>query len=71
MRRRFFPGLAILLSLLATVSSIDATAQDASSADAVNGGRIEIDWRDDGVWMTGPTTYVFSARLSRPFLDSL
>ena len=27
--------------------------------------------RDDGVWMTGPTAYVFSARLSRPFLDSL
>ena len=37
----------------------------------VDGGWLTLDWRDDGVWMTGPTTYVFSARLSRPFLDSL
>ncbi|MBT8418377.1 MAG: diaminopimelate epimerase [Silicimonas sp.] len=25
----------------------------------LDGGRIAIDWRDDGVWMTGPTAYVF------------
>ena len=25
----------------------------------LDGGRIEIDWRDDGVWMTGPTAHVF------------
>ena len=37
----------------------------------VDGGWLTLDWRDDGVWMTGPTAYVFSARLSRPFLDSL
>ncbi len=23
------------------------------------GGSLEIDWREDGVWMTGPTAYVF------------
>lgn len=23
------------------------------------GGRLEIDWREDGVWMTGPTAHVF------------
>ncbi|MEM7296551.1 MAG: diaminopimelate epimerase, partial [Pseudomonadota bacterium] len=22
-------------------------------------GDLEIDWRDDGVWMTGPTAHVF------------
>ncbi|MCF3592575.1 diaminopimelate epimerase [Rhodobacteraceae bacterium LMO-12] len=25
----------------------------------LDGGTIEIDWRDDGVWMTGPTAHVF------------
>ncbi len=25
----------------------------------LDGGRIEIDWSDDGVWMTGPTAHVF------------
>ena len=25
----------------------------------VPGGQLEIDWREDGVWMTGPTAYVF------------
>jgi len=37
----------------------------------VDGGWLTLDWRADGVWMTGPTAYVFSARLSRPFLDAL
>lgn len=27
----------------------------------LDGGTIHIDWRDDGVWMTGPTAHVFSA----------
>jgi len=26
----------------------------------LDGGTIQIDWRDDGVWMTGPTAHVFS-----------
>jgi diaminopimelate epimerase len=34
----------------------------------LDGGRIEIDWRDDGVWMTGPTTHVFDAELAPSFL---
>ncbi len=37
----------------------------------LDGGWLTLDWREDGVWMTGPTAYVFSARLSRPFLDAL
>lgn len=28
----------------------------------VDGGRLSIDWRDDGVWMTGPTARVFEGR---------
>lgn len=26
----------------------------------LDGGTIDIDWRNDGVWMTGPTTHVFN-----------
>ena len=37
----------------------------------VDGGRLEIDWREDGVWMTGPTALVFEAHLSPAFLASL
>lgn len=37
----------------------------------VDGGRLEIDWRDDGVWMTGPTALVFEGVLSPAFLASL
>ena len=25
----------------------------------LDGGRLEIDWREDGIWMTGPTAHVF------------
>lgn len=37
----------------------------------LNGGPIWIDWRDDGVWMTGPTCHVFSGTLTPEFLRSL
>ncbi|SFR35993.1 diaminopimelate epimerase [Litoreibacter janthinus] len=37
----------------------------------LDGGRIDIDWRDDGVWMTGPTAHVFSGHLTPEFLASL
>ena len=30
----------------------------------VDGGTLEIDWRDDGVWMTGPTALVFRGTLA-------
>ena len=34
----------------------------------LDGGDIDIDWRDDGVWMTGPTEHVFSGTLTPAFL---
>jgi len=37
----------------------------------LDGGRIEIDWRDDGVWMTGATAHVFSGYLTPEFLDAI
>ena len=37
----------------------------------LDGGELHIDWRDDGVWMTGPTTLVFEGVLSAEFLESV
>lgn len=37
----------------------------------LDGGWLSIDWRDDGVWMTGPTAEVFEASLSPAFLAGL
>ena len=36
----------------------------------LDGGTLQIDWRDDGVWMTGPTMHVFNGTLSAEFLGS-
>ncbi|WP_170459614.1 diaminopimelate epimerase [Ruegeria arenilitoris] len=37
----------------------------------LDGGTIWIDWREDGVWMTGPTCHVFSGTLTPDFLRTL
>lgn len=37
----------------------------------LDGGDIEIDWREDGVWMTGPTAHVFDGELTSEFLESV
>ncbi|MDP4032530.1 MAG: diaminopimelate epimerase [Pseudorhodobacter sp.] len=34
----------------------------------LDGGTLKIDWRDDGVWMTGPTAHVFDGVLTPAFL---
>lgn len=36
----------------------------------VDGGTLEIDWREDGVWKTGATAHVFDGWLSPDFLAS-
>jgi diaminopimelate epimerase len=37
----------------------------------LDGGTLFIDWRDDGVWMTGPTAHVFSGMLTPAFVNGL
>jgi len=37
----------------------------------VDGGWLTLDWRDDGVWMTGPSAHVFTATLDAAFLENL
>lgn len=34
----------------------------------LDGGVLEIDWREDGVWMTGPVAHVFDGMLSAAYL---
>ncbi len=36
----------------------------------LDGGTLHIDWREDGVWMTGPTTHVANGTLTADFLGS-
>ncbi|WP_205626880.1 diaminopimelate epimerase [Pseudoponticoccus marisrubri] len=37
----------------------------------LDGGTLQIDWREDGVWMTGATAHVFSGTLTPDWLASL
>lgn len=37
----------------------------------LDGGWLSIDWRDDGVWMTGPTAHVFDGMLSSDWLAAV
>ncbi len=37
----------------------------------LDGGSLEIDWRDDGVWMKGPADKVYSGRLAPEFMERL
>jgi diaminopimelate epimerase len=37
----------------------------------LDGGTLHIDWREDGVWMTGKTMHVFSGTLTQSFLDNI
>ena len=34
----------------------------------MDGGVLEVDWRSDGVWLTGPVAYVFDGMLSAEYL---
>ena len=37
----------------------------------LDGGTLWIDWRDDGVWMTGPTAHVFNGSFTAAFLNDI
>lgn len=41
---------------------------DRKATLTLDGGDIQIDWRDDGVWMTGPTQKVFAGQFDPSFL---
>ena len=37
----------------------------------LDGGEITVDWREDGVWMTGPTSHVFNGTFTPAFLGAI
>lgn len=37
----------------------------------LDGGTLLIDWAEDGVWMTGPSTHVFTGTLTPAFMEGL
>ncbi|MEM6896793.1 MAG: diaminopimelate epimerase [Pseudomonadota bacterium] len=64
---------------LASGSSSCATAVAAARREltgrqveiVLDGGVLEIDWREDGVWMAGPTAHVFDGVLQPDYLAAL
>ena len=48
-----------------------ATQTTGAMREMLDGGELGIDWRADGVWMTGPTALVFEGRLSADFLGAV
>lgn len=54
-----------------TVAAVRKGLSDRKVAIHLDGGVLEIDWREDGVWMTGPTMLVASGELSPEFLASV
>jgi diaminopimelate epimerase len=58
-------------SCAAAVAAARRNLTDAKVTVHVDGGELRIDWREDGVWMTGPTAHVFTGTLTRAFLESI
>jgi len=53
------------------VAAVQRGLADPKLRMEVDGGWLALDWRDDGVWMTGPTAHVFDAVLAQSFMDAL
>ena len=60
--------------IVATATAVAAARRGVTGRKVLitlDGGDIWIDWREDGVWMTGPTMHVFSGTFTAEFLESL
>ena len=53
-----------------TVAAVRRGLADRAVTVHLDGGDLRIDWKDDGVWMTGPTMLVSEGVLSAEFLDT-
>ena len=58
-------------SCAAAVAAVRLGLTERSVKIKLDGGILFINWREDGVWMTGATMHVFDGVLSIQFLDSL
>ena len=57
-----------LLCALAAVAAAARGLAGRAVTLELDGGALQIDWREDGVHMAGPVSYVFEADLSAEFL---
>lgn len=67
-------GLTLASGSSSCAVAVAAVRRDLTGRDVridLDGGQIAISWRDDGVWMTGPTAHVFSGTLTQAFLDTV
>lgn len=58
-------------SCATAVAAVRRGLTDKSVRIDLDGGTLHVDWREDGVWMTGPTMHVFSGTLTPEFLQAL
>ncbi|MEO1001100.1 MAG: diaminopimelate epimerase [Pseudomonadota bacterium] len=64
-------GVTLASGSCASAAVVGATRRGLSDGRArvlVDGGLLEVDWRADGVWQTGPVAEVFSGALSPDWL---
>ncbi len=67
-------GLTLASGSSSCATAVAAARRGLTGRDVVidlDGGQLRVEWRDDGVWMTGGTMHVFSGHLTQAFLDSL
>ena len=58
-------------SSAAAVAAARLGLVDRRVAVRLDGGELEVDWRDDGVWMTGPSEHVFDGELDERMLGDM
>lgn len=58
-------------SCAATVAAARRGLTERAVTVQVDGGNLYIDWKEDGVWLTGPTAHVFSGTLTPEFLSQI
>jgi diaminopimelate epimerase len=67
-------GLTLASGSSSCATAVAAARRGLTGRDVVidlDGGQLRVEWREDGVWMTGATMHVFSGQLTQAFLDSL
>ena len=58
-------------SCAVTVAAVRLGLTERAARLDCEGGSLQIHWRDDGVWMTGPTMHAFTGTLTPQFLAQL
>jgi diaminopimelate epimerase len=66
-------GVTLACGSGACAAAVAATRRNLTEPQVavhLDGGVLDVDWRDDGVWMTGPVAEVFEGVLSPEFLEA-